>query len=250
MIQSQRLRGESGTPLPTVWKLLTDAGIVFRRGHLVLVAAGPGTGKSAFLLTMALKILTTGLYFSADSDAFEQLIRAICIVAHTDKETAAKAVLDNEVERYADALYGHLRFNFDPALDTVMMEDSVEAFAEVYGEYPALIVVDNLANVRMPEEDTQDMLMEYLHTMARVTGACVVVLHHVTGPHNDGDKPIPLSGVKNQITAVPEMVLTLHRPDEYTLAVSAVKNRGGRPDPSGRAFVALQFDGALMRIEG
>lgn len=94
--------------------------------------------------------------------------------------------------------------------------------------------------------------MDYLHTMARNTGACVVGLHHVTGSYNDADKPIPLSGVKGQITRVPELVLTLHRVSEEfgpeALRVSTVKNRAGRMDPSGLDFVELEFIGDTMQI--
>ena len=95
--------------------------------------------------------------------------------------------------------------------------------------------------------------MDYFATMARNTEACVIGLHHVTGPYVDADKPIPLSGVKGQITRVPAMVLTLHRragelgePD--TLCVSTVKNRGGKSDPSGHTFAELDFRGASMSI--
>jgi hypothetical protein len=88
--------------------------------------------------------------------------------------------------------------------------------------------------------------------MARTTSACVIGLHHVTGGYNDADRPIPLSGVKGQITRVPEMVWTLHRvPQEFgsdKLMVSTVKNRGGRSDPSGTDFVELDFIGDTMQI--
>ena len=133
------------------------------------------------------------------------------------------------------------------------------AYEEVYGDYPALTIVDNITNVRsggLNDEDPfagLEVTLEYLHDMARQTGSCVVVLHHVTGPFNDSDKPIPLSGVKGQIGRVPELILTMHRvPSQYgtdVLNVSIVKNRGGVQDPSGRDFVSLDFDGAMMQIK-
>jgi len=80
----------------------------------------------------------------------------------------------------------------------------------------------------------------------------VIGLHHVTGPHNDGDKPIPLSGIKGQIGRVPEMIMTLHRvPNEFgpdALNISTVKNRGGKSDPSGQDFASLEFVGETMKI--
>lgn len=227
---------------------------MFRRGQLALIAAGPGTGKSAVTLTLALRSRVPTLYLSADSDAFEQLYRSICVLTGTTTEIAKRAVLSGDIEEYTEALAGiPIRFNYEasPSLDTIELQ--VAAYEEVYGEYPHLIIVDNLMNVRSEsEEDDRDGLMSYLHDMARQTGACVAVLHHVTGPYNDADKPIPLSGVKGQVTAVPEMVLTLHaRRDEGQpdlLCVSPVKLRGGKPDPSGRRYTELEFDGGRMTI--
>lgn len=255
LLQSTRIRGSAGEPLPTVFKSLESAGIQFKRGQYVLIAAGAGTGKSAFTLTQALKSGVPTLYFSADSDSYTQSVRSLAIMAGVSVETANKAVLSNSLGSMADALLNiPIRFNYDasPSLDTI--ETCVEAYEEVYGEYPALIVIDNITNVRIGGEGDDDPfsglegLNDYLHTMARETGACVVGLHHVTGPYNDAEKPIPLSGVKGQISRVPELILTLFRPGPNRIGVSAVKNRGGKADPSGNDFVELEFTGEMMRI--
>lgn len=255
LIQSSRIRGNAGDPLPTVFRDLEAAGITFRLGQLVLVAAGPGTGKSALVLTLALKSKVTVLYVSADSDAFEQLTRAMCILLGCTKDQAIKAVLSDDLGSIEPKLKGiPVRFVYDasPNLDTV--EDSINAYRQLYGEYPSMVVVDNITNVRTESSTDYDpfsgleSLMDYLHDLARKTGACVIGLHHVTGGYNDADKGIPLSGVKGQIGRVPEMVLTLFRPAEDRLGVSPVKLRGGKPDPSGKTFVDLGFDGERMRI--
>lgn len=220
-----------------------------------MVAAGAGTGKSAFTLTKALKSKVPTLYFSADSDSYTQSTRSAAIMAEVSVEAANKAVLANDLGTLADSLVDiPIRFNYDasPSLDTI--ETCVEAYEEVYGEYPALIVIDNITNVRIGGDGDDDPfsglegLNDYLHTMARETGACVVGLHHVTGPYNDAEKPIPLSGVKGQISRVPEMILTLFKPGPDRIGVSAVKNRGGKADPSGNDYVELEFTGEMMRI--
>jgi hypothetical protein len=255
LIQSKRVRGNAGDPLPTVFKTLEQAGVVFRLGQLVLVAAGPGTGKSAFTLTLTLKSKAPALYFSADSDAYEQLTRAICVLTGYSVETSRKAVLADDLGAIEPALAGvPVRFNYDasPTLDTI--ENGVANYVQLYGDYPQLIVVDNVTNVMIESAEGErgsqrlEDLMQYLHDMARKTGACVVGLHHVTGGYNDADKPIPLSGVKDQIGRVPEMILTLFKPSESILGVSPVKNRGGKPDPSGKNFAELSFEGDRMRI--
>ena len=255
LLQSTKIRGSAGEPLPTVFRSLESAGILFKRGQYVLIAAGAGTGKSAFTLTEALKSGVPALYFSADSDSYTQSVRSLAIMAGVSVEAANKAVLANELGSLADSLANiPIRFNYDasPSLDTI--ETAVEAYEEVYGDYPALIVIDNITNVRVGGEGDDDPfsglegLNDYLHTMARETGACVVGLHHVTGPYNDAEKPIPLSGVKGQISRVPEMILTLFKPGPDRIGVSAVKNRGGKADPSGNGYVELEFVGEMMRI--
>lgn len=260
LLQSKRIRGAAGEPLPTVFKALEDKGTRFLRGQLALVAAGPGTGKSAFTLTLALKSRVPCLYFSADSDPFSQLTRAVSIVTGMHLAEASRLVLSDDLSGVSEHLSGiPVRFNYDasPSLDTI--ENEIESYEEVYGEYPALIIVDNITNVRVGGDSDDDPfsglegLMDYLHTMARETGACVIGLHHVTGAYNNSDHPVPLSGVKGQITRVPELILTLHKResefgDSKTLAVSTVKNRGGRADPGGGHCAELAFEGDTMRI--
>ncbi|ASW31407.1 DnaB-like dsDNA helicase [Mycobacterium phage Lokk] len=258
--QSLYIRGSAGDPLPPVWQALDAKGTSLRRGQLVLVCAGPGTGKSAFVLAYALKSKVPTLYFSADSDAFTQLSRSVSILSGWSLERSTRAVREQNIDESVAAELDQIpiRFNYkaSPSLDVI--EESLAAYDALYEDFPALIVVDNITNVRTDSSDGDDpfsgleSLMDYLHEMGRETGSCVIGLHHVTGPHNDGDKPIPLSGIKGQIGRVPEMVLTLHRvsdgfgPD--SLNVSTVKNRGGKSDPSGQDFASLEFIGDTMQI--
>ncbi|AYB70816.1 DnaB-like dsDNA helicase [Mycobacterium phage Wizard007] len=258
-MQSLRVKGSAGDPLPPVFEALEMKGTRFLRGQLGLVCAGPGTGKSAFVLTYALKARVPTLYFSADSDAFTQLSRMVSIQTAWSMEKSARAVRNSDLAEVAAEFEDiPIRFNYNasPSLDQI--EDSMKAYCQGYGDYPDLVVVDNITNVRSGGGEDDDpfsgleSMMDYLHTMARNTGACVVGLHHVTGSYNDADKPIPLSGVKGQITRVPELVLTLHRVSEEfgpeALRVSTVKNRAGRMDPSGLDFVELEFIGDTMQI--
>lgn len=260
LTQSQRVRGSSGQPLPVIYRGLAKLGIVFRRGELCLLCAGPGTGKSALVLSYALKAKVACLYFSADSNAFSQLTRSIAILTGSVMSEAAQLVLDGGLDRVRADLAGHpirLDYEANPTLDDI--ELGVQAYEEVYGHFPTLIVIDNVTNVRHDAVDEGgeyaglEGLMDWLHGMARQTQACVIALHHVTAMHNDGAQPIPLSGVKGQISRVPEMVLTLHKRDgdafnPDVLCVSPVKNRGGDPDPTGHTYAELAFDGARMSI--
>ncbi|GAB4584440.1 hypothetical protein Ntsu_22720 [Nocardia sp. IFM 10818] len=240
---------------------MEEKGTRFLRGQLVLVSAGPGTGKSAFVLSLALRARVPTLYFSADSDAFTQASRSVAMLTGWPLEKSAEAVRGGQLGDAAGLFQGiPIRFNYNasPTLDDI--ERTMLAYDEVYGDFPVLIVIDNVTNVRSGGDGDDDpfsgleSLMDYLHDMGRQTGGCVIGLHHVTGTYNDADKAIPLSGVKGQITRVPEMVLTLHRKTsdaDYgvdTLYVSTVKNRGGKSDPSGVDAAELEFIGDTMQI--
>jgi hypothetical protein len=259
-LQSLYIKGSAGDPLPAVFTALEAKGTRLLRGQLCLVCAGPGTGKSAFVLTYALKARVPTLYFSADSDAFTQLSRSLSIMRGWTMDRASRAVRDGDLgDAEAEFRDIPIRFKYEASPNLDQIQDSMAAYEEVYGDYPALVVIDNITNIRLDTGGDDDDpfsglegLMDYLHDMARQTGACVVGLHHVTGPYNDANKPIPLSGIKGQIGRVPELVLTLHRPPQQygpeTLKVSTVKNRAGKADPSGQDYAELEFIGETMQI--
>lgn len=253
-------KNDSGVPLPTVWTSLEQQGIRFLQGQYVLVCAAPGIGKSAFVLTKVLKSGVPALYLSADSDEFTQTTRAMSILNGWPMEKSAQMYRDDKEQAVKTLDSTNVLFDFNPSPTLNQLEDVVKATVELMDDYPQMIVVDNITNVISGfagnDEDPfggLELLNDYLHSLARNTGACVVGLHHVKGDHNDGNKPIPLSGIKGQIGRVPEMILTLHRiPSDHgpdTLNVSAVKNRSGRGFPSGRSYVSLQFDGKTMDIK-
>jgi hypothetical protein len=162
--------------------------------------------------------------------------------------------IDDEAKQALADIPIRFTYHASPTLDQI--EQTMMSYEEVYGDFPSLVVIDNVTNVRAGGEEDDpfsglESLMDYLHDMARSTAACVVGLHHVTGGYNDAARPIPLSGVKGQITRVPELVLTLHRVQDFPndeLRVSTVKNRGGKADPSGLNYTSLEFSGDTMQI--
>jgi replicative DNA helicase len=259
--QARRIRGAAGDPLPTVFQTFEEYGIIFRRGQLCLICAGPGTGKSALALTQAVRSRVPTLYMSADSDAFTQVSRSFSIhtgltMNETEKYARGEPVLESTIVKARELNEIPIRFNFLAAPTLANIERSMEAFDELYGEYPALTVVDNITNVRNGTEDNAEnpfggleMFLDYANEMARETQSCVIGLHHVNGPYNDQNKPIPLSGVKGQIGRVPQMILTLFRSGPGTVGVSPVKLRGAKFDASGEWYGELSFDGATMTFK-
>ncbi|MFF4223208.1 DnaB-like helicase C-terminal domain-containing protein [Streptomyces abikoensis] len=258
LTQAINVRGDAGEPIPTVFKALADLGVTFRRGQLHLIAAGPGTGKSAFALNLALKSAAPTMYFSADSDPFTQYVRAGANITGWTTGDVENAILHQQTTTLDAALSGvSIRWNFDASPSLTEIEEELTAYAMIYG-YPAICIVDNVTNVDAPEMGEGhaglDELCGYFHDLARKTHSAVILLHHVTGVYNDGTNPIPLSGIKGQIGRVPEVILTLHRGgtefEGYNLRVSNVKNRGGKADASGFTFAELNWEPERMQISG
>lgn len=260
-LQSLQARGAAGDPLPSVWEALKNMGVFFRRGQLHLVAAAPGVGKSAFILNYAVKAPVASLYFSADSDAFTQLTRIVSIQTGLGQDEAANLVRSGDLEKHEEALKGlPVRFLYDayPKLEDII--GALESYEELYGAYPELVIIDNLTNVWSEQSETTgdrfaslNIVCEELDGLAKKYQTAVIALHHVTGSNNDSVRPVSLAGIMGQVAKIPVQVLTLHKINNPTLdydslRVSAVKNRGGKADPSGETYAELEFEGGKMDV--
>ncbi len=250
-----RNRGEEGEPLPAVFQQLDLLGVKFRRGWLHLIAGAPGGGKSAITSFLAFMMDYSGfgdrvptLYFSADNDklTFGCAAAAAAMGIHTNEAEERLEDGDPEILEAIDAATSHLWVSFEaaPTLEDIYHE--INAFATVYGDWPHMIVMDNLMDVDargsgIDERVSQDMILDALKREARHTGAAVVVLAHVTGEYTDGLKPIPRSALMNKIDKRPQLVLTLHAPRPNILGVSVVKNRRGRAQSDGSLFVEIPW---------
>ncbi|MET8382542.1 DnaB-like helicase C-terminal domain-containing protein [Streptosporangium canum] len=242
-----------------MFKTLAQVGAQFRRSQLVLVASAPGGGKSAFVSTVLIESEVRGMYFSADSDESEQYSRAVSIITGSPLAEVLEHMEKGETHEYDKMLNGslsRLRFDYNaaPSLDDI--ESNVTAYAYLYGRYPEVIVIDNLRDVVSDDPGESYMVLEntlgWLKDLARQTQACVIVLHHVTGEWEDGDKPIPLSGLRGKVGKIPQLVLTLFReetPFGEDMGVAIVKNRGGRASSAGKFTVSLDCDLSTMTIK-
>jgi replicative DNA helicase len=258
LVRARHLAGKAGEPLPTAFPALEKAGVHIRRGQLTLIAAGSGTGKSAFTLTIATRAEVPTLYFSADSDAFTQYTRLGAMLTETPVWAVEKDMDQGKSVHYDTQINNldYLRWEFDaaPTLDTLDLD--IQAFGYTYGCWPQMIVVDNIKNVWTESENENNRyseIIDYLHELARKTGAAVVALHHLTGEYDDGIKPAPMSSLLGKVSKIPAMILTLHKEgssdfENLKLNVSIVKNRGGKADPSGGWFISLPANLEYMSI--
>lgn len=253
LARAVRQTGGGGAPLPVVWTKLASAGIRFRRGQLAMLASAPNSGKSLLALLMAIRMGVPTLYFSADTDRHDTLIRAAAaITGHTMDEVEQGFEVAPDWYEAQLAQLSFIRFCFDPApaLEDLAME--LEAYIEVMGEAPHLIVIDNLINVQMDDVDEfrgLRLIMSALHQLAREEGPCILVLHHVTGEYDNGEKPPPRRALHGKVSHLPELILTMAKVAASNfIGVACVKNRNGPADPTAENAVWLACDFARVHV--
>ena len=241
------------------WPQLKEAGAYIRRGQLTLIASPPGVGKSLLAQTVAHRgddegSLSPTLYFSADSDAGTFAQRAASIATGYQLADVQRLIHDGDdkgIESAIAAQTGHMRMNYSSHVTDQDILFEVDAYAEVFGIYPSLIVMDNLSNLQVRGSENEFHGLQencfFLHDIARETNAAVITLHHVSGEYEGGDRPIPLSGLRGKVSKTPELIYTLYRSGEY-LNVSVVKNRSGRAFADGSNAIRIPVDLSRMRL--
>ena len=249
LFHAARQKGESGTPLPDIYPTLSRQDIRLYRGSSILVAAGPSTGKSMFALNYAIDSGVKCLYISPDTNKGDTVCRA------GQKLTGnLRHVVAAQLEEGPD-VYPHLfekldsvqniDFNFRSGIDLDDVRNLIFAYCEKTGEWPELIVIDNLVNLIVDQSNPAEwqMTMQDIDDIAKETESCIMVLSHVAGHKEGGTDPIGLSDILYKVTKYASLVLTLTEDgfDKTKILVSCVKNRNGKMDKSGRMRYALSF---------
>lgn len=221
---------------------------------MVMLFASSGTGKSAVALYYAIKAQQPTLYLSADTDRVTTAERAAaCLTGKTMEQIRREMVDPRGEEFYMDVIAeetgDYLFFSFDtsPSVEDILEE--TDAFALVHGEYPALLIVDNLKNVYSDGADEFGNLrntMDELHQLAGMTQACVMVLHHSRNP--DPKHVASKAEIYGKLDAIPELILSVARNDRE-LALAPVKNRNGKDDADGNLRFHFHIDLDRMVIE-
>lgn len=223
-------------PLPVQNQVFQQAGLVLRRGQFSLVAAAPSVGKTLFATNVALRTPVPSLYFSADSDEWTVKQRAISILTGEQLATVEHRLNDEAWDKhYTETLRrsDHVDWCFNSDIDLEFIVHRLFAHAELRGEYPQFIVVDNLGNTVVDQDNEGSELRaacRELQRIARLTNAHVMGLHHVKGPKENGVQPILLGDLLYNIGKSSEVVLGLHWPDSTrtSLCLTVPKNRGGK----------------------
>jgi RecA-family ATPase len=262
--QARRKDSNAGEPIQNPFGIIHSTGSHIRRGQLALVAGGPGTGKTAVLHNIIQRgngaegddrKVNSCLYFSADSDPNTIFKRCVSIETGWEQDEVERLLNEgrqDELDAIVDHAASHFEWSFKGSPDDEEVLTQVQGFITKYGAAPEVIVIDNVKNLFVGgggEFEALEGACEFLHELARDTGAAVIGLHHVTGENEDGTKPIPMSGLRGKISKTPSVIWTLHRSETH-LKISPVKNRNGKAQASGAWTLPILADLGRMQYAG
>ena len=241
--------------LPDLFPALANDGVRFRRGQVTMIAGQPNSGKSLLALFYAVKSDVPTLYVSADTDAYTTAIRAAAVITGNQVSSVEESFNSgNGYEFYQDELetLKNLQFSFDPSPTLDDIDLSIQAYGEAFGEYPHLIIIDNLMNVAALHDNEWTGMRDIakaMHHVARQTDAAVFLLHHTSEGEGRPELPPSRKSIQGKISQLPEMILTVamdHDTSEYRIA--CVKNRFAKNSASGANFTVLYADASRMTL--
>lgn len=242
-------RDSGGQFLPVVFPALEARGIRARLGTATIIMGPPGAFKTGFAMYYALRLNLPTLYWSADAEDFETVERAAAAVTGVTMREVAQ-----DYAKYEDDLsfLDNVRFVYgdSPTYDDLVLD--LAAYHEIQGEFPKVLVIDNLMNVSGEQENEWASMRDtakVIHKLTRITGAAVFVLHHASDDRTDPSVPAPRKSLQGKISQLPKAIWSVALANNGTeLRLCPVKNRWAGADPTGNDYVTLYADPGRSRI--
>lgn len=242
-----RALGDERTGLHTPWDGLEKLDVRLVPGTLAILLGAPGALKSILSLAWAYELMPEEpvLLISIDTDSKTQAARLVSLIE-------GGTVFWSEVLR--DPLRWAARLStldlplrvIDSPIAPSDLTEVIAACVEYWGRPPALVVVDDVSKLRMPERGYEnfDTAMLELHRAARKHGTVVLAIHHLhRGDSSDRTKPIRLRDGKYTGEYEAEIVLGAWRPGvdshDSQLRIGVLKNRFAEDDPNGGKYADL-----------
>lgn len=254
-----RLNAHTSPPLPQPPELAPlwewGGGITPRQGELIMIAGRPGSQKSGFALFWVAQMGLPALYFAADMTPYEATTRLAAMKTRESSQSIGQRIEAGGTDRYVDALNdSKITFAFGSPILWHDIEDNINAWVEMYNEFPPVIVFDNLMDFAGAEADYQMQMqvMQDLTSLSRTTGSTVIVLHHAKDiDGHDSGLPPNSSQIKNRLGEKPQLTLTVALATQVgcELRVAVVKNRNGSADPGALSYIRLKAMPEYTRFE-
>lgn len=244
---ARRVKETGGEFLPPVFAPLEERKIRARMGTVTFIAGPPGAMKTGFALYWILRLNKPTLYFSADAEDFEIVERSAAAISGATVDEVRGSLED--YMHHLD-LARNVRFVYEDSPTYSDVELETAAFAEVMGEFPQIIVIDNLMNVTGESENEWASMRDsarVIHRLTRITKAAVFVLHHMADDRADPTTPAPRKSLQGKVGQLPKVILSLAL-DGDQLKVAPVKLRWGPGDASGQTYATLYVDASRNRL--
>lgn len=252
--------------IPQLAPLYDRSHMRIHQGDLVMIVGRSGSQKSGLALFLAAMLGKPALYFSGDMTPWEASTR---IIAMNYRHTVGE--IEKNVDEYGAEYYDNITvgdsisFVFESPITWRGASEEIDAYLELWGEYPSVIVIDNLMDVEGCESDyqAQQTAMQWITALSRETRATTIVTHHATDKTvSDTDTPPSRKEIKNGLSEKPQLILgvSFYGGEENTsnvltipqeLRVAVLKQRSGKSFPDGsryerlRAFPEYTFFGPL-----
>jgi RecA-family ATPase len=235
--------------LPSPYKTLTDAQIRFKTGVTSLLAGEPGSFKS----TLALNFLeawvrqdVSALYIAAEDDELTIAKRLAAIMTGDWVADVERTIRDGTYDAQLREFSKLVHFEFR-SLRIQAIAERMEAFKQMHGAFPNVLVIDNLMSmVDDPTDYHGQMTMVRDLSQIAATAPCHVLIMHHTKEHPEKRKmapqPPPRWEIHGKVSQFPKLILTVdtvgndETPEKH-MGVAPVKNTDGPQDKTGRTYV-------------
>jgi replicative DNA helicase len=224
-------------------------------GHICLLAARPGIGKTNFILNVIRKQTKRVLFFSLEMTVYEIVARGIQISTSIHQKFLPEIIKTNP-DRYADILvrynqnFAHMLVADKSGLTPKNIHFLTQLAERQFGDISA-IFIDYFNLLRCEGRftgpyDHASQVARALQEVAKELNKPILCACQLNRQGSDYTKPPRLehlreSGVLEEVTA---LVLGIHRPDDEKAVITVLKNKRG---PLGS--VDMKFDWKTLKIE-
>jgi RecA-family ATPase len=218
-----------------------------------MIVAQPNGGKSMLSLFYCINANIPTMYFSADTDRRTTWYRAAAIktgIEFNDIKdmigTSGQSIVDEAIN---EITMSGIQFDFNPKPTLRDIDLELQAYVEVYGVPPKLVVIDNLLNCSNDAGDFNGLveILGDLHALAREMDCALIILHHVNESTSKPEYPASRSSIRGKVAQYPEMVLSLAMlPEEGIMRIAMVKHRHATPSPDASNYETIYVDPTRM----
>lgn len=239
-----------GSRLRLPWYDLEKYVTLYTR-QLVMLAGGPGGGKSTIAVNLAMAVDAPVLYIAQDSEQ-SVISRMAAIGLGIDVADAADRMQKERTRLEMGSALAEIRPSLviaTGAHTVELIEERILALTEWLGHAPRMVILDNLIDTLAPGFHYNDpgfysYLLPQLKQQAQDLDTCMIVLHHVrrssdSGSIGTGSRPMRMDDLLYAGERETRHVWGVYHRDKHHMKVQVLKQTDGPADPDGALEVEL-----------